>query len=257
MKKSARLLMALLVIQLLFHGCGGGGGGGGDDSGDTGGVVSDNTDTNNDAADDVTGGATGDFDLAAYHFDASLGQVGGAISYESHMHNLQTGDEILAGFENSEQWETIADNTVVFSVNNTGEPSDTFVIRDTQIEDTQHDNDGVILNMTRFVSIGDTYLNEDVSTLLSPDSNISCQVLDHMDSFDISTLTLGMADGVYNDVLHVRCLFTVNQAPLSDVETFYARGIGHVLGIENVGLFSGGPSVVIPLRSGTIYYGSG
>jgi hypothetical protein len=41
------------------------------------------------------------------------------------------------------------------------------------------------------------------------------------------------------------------------METFYARGIGHVLSVEKIGLLIGGPTIIIPERSGTVYYGSG
>ncbi len=257
MNKTSNLLykfITLLFLLLLISGCGGGGG---NNDSDPSNIVSDDTDTNNDPDDEATDNPAGDYDLVAYLFDASLERVGARVSYQAHMNNQQTGEEVMAQFELSEQWEKTDENTIAFSVNDSQEPEITYVIHDSSIEDIKHNSENMTLSMIRFVSIGDTYEDEHVTTPISDDSHISCQVLDHLDSFDLKTLTSGMADGIYQDVLHVHCLMSVSDAPLNDMETFYAKGIGHVLSIDNLGLLIGGPSVFIPQRDGTIYYGSG
>ncbi|MET0068879.1 MAG: hypothetical protein ABW096_02500 [Candidatus Thiodiazotropha sp.] len=266
----------LIFMLIVITGCGGGGGGGSssditdDGSSD---ILSGNPDTNNGTEDGVNNGAAVDYDLAAYLFDASLRQVGGFVSYESHMHNIHTGQEVMADFENSEQWETTADDTIVFSVNNSTEPKITYVIHDAIIEDIKNDPESEPVTITRFASIGETYVDEQLA-LLSADTHFSCQILDHLDSFDFNTVTseltenlyynfdmgtftMDMADGVYLDVLHVRCIMTLNQAPINDMESFYAKGIGHILSVDKLGIFLGGPCIIIPERSGTVYYGTG
>jgi hypothetical protein len=243
-------------LLLLIVGCGGGGGNNGSPSG----LVSDSSDTNsdttNEASDEATDDATGDYDIAEYLFDASLEQVGSSISYVSHMHNSQSGDEIMAEIENSEQWEKTDSNTIVFSVNNTGDPSSTYIIHDTLIEDVKNQQNNAKVSMSRYVVIGEAYIDEDVVLQISDNSHLTCEVLDHLDNLDLSTITQGMAEGLYQDVLHVRCLMTMEGVPFTDVEAFYAKDIGYILGIGNLGLFMGGPYIIIPERSGTIYYGT-
>jgi hypothetical protein len=275
--KITHKFITIILLLLVIAGCGGGGGG--SDKGPSE-VVSEDPDNNND---EVTDDPTGGYDLAAYMFDASLRQVGGFVSYRSHMHSIPTGNELMAELEVSGQWEATADNTIVYSVNNTGEPSDTYVIHDTSIEKTVHGSDDEVISMNRFVSIGETYQDEHIEDPFDyeimppgeefPDRHITCQVMNHLDSFDIDTVssqlsyeaydvynlepfTMDMADGVYHDVLHMRCLMTLNEVTINDIDTFYARGIGGVLSVEKIGILTGGPSVYILERSGTVYYGS-
>jgi hypothetical protein len=281
-----RKLIPTMFLLLAVAGCGGGSGNNSDGENTDDGpseAVSDNSDTNNETDNGVTDDATGDYDLAAYMFDASLGQVGGFVSYESHMHNIQTGNEVMAGIENSAQWEATGENTIVYRVNNSQEPSDSYVIHDSLIEKTMHDDDNRVISMPRFVSTGEAYQDEHIEDPFDyeimppgeefPVLHITCQVLKHLDSFDFNTVssqlsddvyenyalgpfTMEMADGVYQDVLHVRCLSILDDITLNDAEIFYARGIGEVLVVDKLGIIMGGPALYIPERSGTVYYGS-
>jgi hypothetical protein len=165
-----------------------------------------------------------------------------------------------------EHWEATAPDTVVFSTYSTLEPepspSHTYIIKDNFIEDTQHGTTDVVMHLTRYIDIGESYVSQEVPNPLPTldSSTFSCEVVEHLESLDLAVVTHSIAEGVYQDVLHLHCVLTGFQngtsVPLGDNDSYHSKDTGLILGTDNIGLLSGGPAWIIPLRDWTIYNGA-
>jgi len=209
------------------------------------------------AGDSNSSGNTGNFDIVEYMFPDQVENIGGFTSYETRMFSKSKGEQLFEGLETSEQFERTAADTVVFSVNNTGEPANTFVINASSIEETVHGSDNQKRTLQRFVNIGDTYLDANATVNLGEPmkQNAKCSVIEHLDSFDLAFATgsLNLASGIFNDVLHVQCTtgFIVDGqvAPHTDLHHYFARDKGVIFNHGTVILM--GDVYIIPQKEGT------
>ena len=248
MKFKNVLFSCLVTSSLILTACGGKGEGGANPP--EGGTVGSSN--------------TGSYDLAEYIFPDEVGNVGGFTSYKIRTFDKNTGEEILGREEggigaqfDSEQVERTAADTIVFSINNTSEPLFTFIIDATSIEKTVHrlDNQNNLKSTKpRFVNIGDTFSDGTVNLGNEPlEQNGNCSVIEHFDSFDLSSATgsFRLASGNFNDVLHTQCTTIVDGKPelSSDIHEYFAKGKGRIL--EDLNLPFLGEIYEIPQKAGT------
>ena len=219
----SKFLFSLTVIFL--SACGGGGGG--------------NSDTNGDSGIDNSGGGSGnvtfgEYDLTTYLFHQNLDLLGGKISYLVKLYSKGDGEEISPSIETMEEYEKTSEDTVVFRVSTSSEPKNTFLIKDTTVQETVHALNNQTRDFQRFVEVGTKYIDADAITAIGT-QNASCTLIEHLDSFDLSTATGGynLASGVYDDVLHVQCItgFVTNATVVAhtDIHHYFAKDIGLIL----------------------------
>jgi len=215
--------------------------------------VTDNDNNNND--DDTTPptNTSGTYDLTEYLFHDNLDVVGGSISYAIESYDRTTGEQLYGGIEVTEEFFKQDANTVVQRADSSSEPTHTYEIKPTTIIETVHGADDTTRTQTRFVSVGDTYLDADYLSSFgdnSIDQNATCTVLDHLDSFNLATATgsFNLASGTYNDVLKVHCVtsFITNgtYSPHTDLEHYFAKDIGIIFNAGEVILL--GDAYIIP-----------
>jgi hypothetical protein len=137
--------------------------------------------------------------------------LGGGISYPVKLYSKGDGSELLSGIEKVEEYEKTSEDTVVFSESSSSEPENTFRIGDATVRETVHALDDQTRDIQRFINVGTKYMDADAITGIGT-QNASCILIEHLDSFDLSTATGGvnLASGVYNDV----CMFSVLQGLL-------------------------------------------
>lgn len=238
-------LSSTIVLLSLLTACGG-------SSSQGGAVEASNGDGSSEA------GNSGNFDLFEYLFPSEITDVGGLSSYLTRMYAKDTGEQLLSGIETSEQYEKTAPDTIVFSVNNTGEPKNTFVVGADSIEETVHDLDNQKRTTQRFVNVGDTYLDANATVPMLgeiDEQNAKCSVIEHLATFDLGSATgsLSVASGTYNDVLHVQCQtgFIINGqvGTHTDLHSYFARGKGVIFNHGTLLLI--GNVYIIPEKAGT------
>ena len=233
-------LFSLTVIFL--SACGGGGGGNSDTNGDSG---KDNSDG---GSGDVT---IGEYDLTTYLFHQNLDLVGGKISYLVKFYSKGDGAEIFPSIETVEEYEKTSEDTIVFRVSTSSEPENTFLIKDTTVQETVHTLENQTRDFQRFVEVGTKYMDADAITTIGT-QNASCTLIEHLDSFDLSTATgnYNLASGVYDDVLHVQCItgFVANGTVVAhtNIHHYFAKDIGLIFN-EGIMIFLGA-IYIIPQR---------
>ena len=236
----SKFLFSLTVIFLTA--CGGGGGG------SSGNTDASGSDDSGDGSGDLT---TDEFDLTTYLFHQNLDLVGGRISYPVKLYSKGDGSELLSSIEKVEEYEKTSEDTVVFSESSSSEPENTFRIGDATVQETVHGLDDQTRDIQRFINVGTKYMDADATTGIGT-QNASCILIEHLDSFDLSTATgdFNLASGVYDDVLHVQCItgFVTNDtvSAHTDIHHYFAKDIGLILN-EGV-MFLLGEIYVIPQR---------
>ncbi len=207
-------------------------------------VSPDQTITGSDTLNGSTDSA-GLFDMADYTFHINTRTVGGSIAFTEKTYNKTLIDQgPLISLPRS-----FTNNAGVIEEAGFGINIKTFTITDTTIEERFLD-DGTLRTWTRFANIGDVYMDEDVQTGttalfpgLSGPQNASCQLLEHLPTFDLSTATGEemLASGSYQDVIKIRCI-TSNivegqRVPHTDLVSYLAQDIGLLLSEGSVLLF--------------------
>ena len=147
----------------------------------------------------------GEFDLSEYLFPRDARVANGDVSFTEEMYSQDSGElafSIPRRFTHTDG-STINEYSFYDVIK-------TFFIDQTEIVETLLDLDGATRTSARFADVGDTYMNADYSPPESDpigmDQNASCRVLEHLDTFDVSTADgdYTLASGVYSDVLKNR-----------------------------------------------------
>ena len=193
--------------------------------------------------------SNGKYDLTEYIFHRNLDLVGEIYSYPVKLYSKTDGTEQYAGIELGEIYEKISEDTVTFRESGSSVPENTFLINESTILETVHALNNQSRDLQRFVDVGTKYMDADATTALA-EQNAICTVMEHLDTFDLSTATdnYNLASGVYEDVLHVHCItsFVIdgNLAPHTDLHHYFAKDIGPIFNEGTVLIL--GDAYIIP-----------
>jgi hypothetical protein len=215
--------------------------GGSDDDEDSGGSDDDDSDGSGD--EDGSGDNTiGQFDITEYLFDDALDFLGGTVSYPVTIFSIETGDPLFSGIDIGESFDKIGDNTIL-QTDLEGALLFTYEIQDQVVLETVHEANAD-RTFNRFVDVGDIYLNADnENTLLQATERATCEVIEHIDFFDMSTATgeFELATTVYEDVLHTYCETGFVAGGQFEAHTllhhYFAKNTGNVLTTGTMLLF--------------------